>query len=70
MICVCPAEVQTGFDGLDRPIVPDKLFAEDVAHGVLSALDADRRAFWPELVILPTNPWSSSGGAPRRSGLY
>jgi len=51
------AEVQTRWG--DRPgrNNPNKLYADDIAQTIMSALDLPRRAFWPELAVFATNPW-------------
>ncbi len=57
VLCVCPSEVQTAWGGNVGRSNPNKLFASDIAHAVLAALSAHRRAFWPEFAIFATNPW-------------
>ncbi len=58
VLSVCPSEVQTGWGGRRPGANPHKLFAEDIAGAVLAALDAERRALWPELAVFATNPWA------------
>ncbi len=57
VVSVCPSEVQTRWG--DRPgrNNPNKLYADDIAQTIMSALDLPRRAFWPELAVFATNPW-------------
>ena len=54
---VCPSEVQTRWGGLEGRNNPNKLYADDIAETVVSALRMPRRAFWPEVSIFATNPW-------------
>ena len=55
---VNPSEVQTGFGGREpTPHNPHKLFADDIAHAVVSSLQMNRRGFVPELTVFATNPW-------------
>ena len=62
VMLVNPSEVQTGFGGRDpeRAKNPHKLFSEEVAHAVVSALEMHPRGFIPELTIHATNPWRES----------
>ena len=55
--CVCPSEVQTGFGGRTGRNNPNKLYAEDIAGTIMSALDMPRRVLWPELAVFASNPW-------------
>ncbi len=55
--CVCPSEVQTGFDGKTGRNNPNKLYAEDIAATIMTALDMPRRVLWPELAVFASNPW-------------
>jgi 3-oxoacyl-[acyl-carrier protein] reductase len=58
VICVCPSEVQTEFGGRHRETLdPKKLISEDIAVGVIAALEMDRRGFIPEFKVFATNPW-------------
>lgn len=55
--CVCPSEVQTGFGGRTGRNNPNKLYAEDIAGTIMSALNMPRRVLWPELAVFASNPW-------------
>jgi len=55
--CVCPSEVQTGFDGKAGRNNPNKLFAHDIAATIMTTLDMPRRVLWPELAVFASNPW-------------
>jgi 3-oxoacyl-[acyl-carrier protein] reductase len=55
--CVCPSEVQTGFDGKTGRNNPNKLYARDIAATIMTALDMPRRVLWPELAVFAANPW-------------
>ena len=57
VVCLCPSEVQTGFDGKVGRNNPNKLYAEDIAATIMAALEMPRRALWPELAIFANNPW-------------
>lgn len=57
VISICPSEVQTDWGGKTGRNNPKKLFASDIAHAILSALNAESRALWPELAVFATNPW-------------
>ena len=57
VLSVCPSEVQTAWGGKVGRDNPNKLYAEDIAHAVLSALSAERRSLWPEVAVFATNPW-------------
>jgi len=55
-----PSEVQTGFGsevGPPRAMNPKKLFAQDIAHAIISVLQLNRRGFVPEMTVFATNPW-------------
>ena len=55
--CVCPSEVQTGFDGKTGRNNPNKLNAQDIAATIMVALAMPRRVLWPELAVFAANPW-------------
>ena len=55
--CVCPSEVQTNFGGRTGRNNPNKLYAEDIAGTIMSALNMPRRVLWPELAVFASNPW-------------
>lgn len=57
VVCVCPSEVQTEFEGKTGRNNPNKLFADDIAATILAALDMPERALWPELAVFANNPW-------------
>lgn len=57
VVCVCPSEVQTDFDGRTGRNNPNKLFAADIAATIMAQLSLPRRALWPELAVFATNPW-------------
>jgi 3-oxoacyl-[acyl-carrier protein] reductase len=57
VICVCPSGVQTEFGGRTGRNNPNKLYADDIAATIESALDMPRRALWPELAVFANNPW-------------
>jgi 3-oxoacyl-[acyl-carrier protein] reductase len=57
VVCICPSEVQTGFDGKTGRDNPNKLYGEDIADTIMAALTMPRRALWPELAVFATNPW-------------
>ena len=57
VVSICPSEVQTRWADRHGRNNPNKLFAEDIAQTILAALAMPRRAFWPELSVLATNPW-------------
>lgn len=57
VISLCPSEVQTNFGGRSGRNNPNKLFAEDIAETIMSALNMPRRALWPELAVFANNPW-------------
>lgn len=58
VILVNPSEVQTLFG--DRTAAgnnPHKLFATDIGHAIVTALEMHPRGFIPELTVYATNPW-------------
>ncbi|MFQ5525458.1 MAG: SDR family oxidoreductase [Thermoanaerobaculia bacterium] len=57
VVCICPSEVQTNWGGKTGRNNPNKLFAPDIAHAIMSVLSAERRALWPEFAVFATNPW-------------
>jgi 3-oxoacyl-[acyl-carrier protein] reductase len=57
VISLCPSEVQTNFGGRTGRNNPNKLYADDIAATIMSALDMPRRALWPELAVFANNPW-------------
>jgi 3-oxoacyl-[acyl-carrier protein] reductase len=57
VVCVCPSEVQTEFGGRTGRDNPNKLYAEDIADTIMSALSMPRRVLWPELAVFANNPW-------------
>jgi 3-oxoacyl-[acyl-carrier protein] reductase len=57
VISLCPSEVQTNFGGRTGRNNPNKLYADDIAETIMSALDMPRRALWPELAVFANNPW-------------
>jgi 3-oxoacyl-[acyl-carrier protein] reductase len=57
VVCVCPSEVQTNWGGRTGRNNPNKLYAEDIAGTILSALNMPRRVLWPELAVFANNPW-------------
>ena len=57
VVCVCPSEVQTNWGGKTGRNNPNKLYADDIAATILSALNMPRRALWPELAVFANNPW-------------
>jgi 3-oxoacyl-[acyl-carrier protein] reductase len=60
VVCVCPSEVQTDFEGKAGRNNPNKLYAVDIAATIMAALDMPRRALWPELAVFANNPWKES----------
>jgi 3-oxoacyl-[acyl-carrier protein] reductase len=60
VVCVCPSEVQTDFEGKTGRNNPNKLYAVDIAATIMAALDMPRRALWPELAVFANNPWKES----------
>lgn len=59
VICICPSEVQTNWGGKTGRDEPNKLYAPDIAHAIMSVLSAERRALWPEFAVFATNPWKT-----------
>jgi 3-oxoacyl-[acyl-carrier protein] reductase len=59
VILVNPSEVQTRFTGGGREAAPNphKLYAQDIAHAIVAALEMHPRGFIPELTVFATNPW-------------
>lgn len=63
VLCVFPDKVKTAWwRGTEGLYSPPRLLPSDIAQAVMAALAADRRAFWPELTVLPTNPWKEEEG--------
>jgi 3-oxoacyl-[acyl-carrier protein] reductase len=60
VVCICPSEVQTNFDGKTGRNNPNKLFAGDIAATIMAALNMPRRVLWPELAVFANNPWRES----------
>ena len=60
VVCVCPSEVQTNFGGKIGRNNPNKLYAQDIAATIMSALQMPRRALWPELAVFANNPWKEN----------
>jgi len=60
VMCLCPSEVQTNFDGKTGRNNPNKLFADDIAATVFAALDMPRRVLWPEVAVFANNPWKDA----------
>ena len=54
---ICPSEVQTDFGGKTGRNNPNKLYADDIADTIMSALKMPRRVLWPELAVFANNPW-------------
>lgn len=57
VVCVCPSEVQTDFEGKTGRNNPNKLFAEDIAASILAAVEMPGRVLWPEFAVFANNPW-------------
>jgi 3-oxoacyl-[acyl-carrier protein] reductase len=57
VLCVCPSEVQTTWGGRVGRNNPNKLYADDIAATIMTALAMPRRVLWPELAIFANNPW-------------
>lgn len=57
VLSICPSEVQTDFGGRTGRNNPNKLYADDIADTIMSALKMPRRALWPELAVFANNPW-------------
>jgi len=60
VLCLCPSEVQTDFDGKTGRNNPNKLYGVDIAETILSALRMPRRVLWPEVAVFANNPWKES----------
>ncbi len=58
VVSICPSEVQTRWGGHEGRDNPNKLYAIDIAETIMAALAMHPRAFWPELSVFATNPWS------------
>jgi len=54
---LCPSEVQTTWGGKVGRNNPNKLYAEDIATTIMTALDMPRRVLWPEVAVFANNPW-------------
>lgn len=54
---LCPSEVQTTWGGKLGRNNPNKLYAEDIAATIMTALDMPRRVLWPEVAVFANNPW-------------
>ena len=65
VISVCPSEVQTRWGGREGRDNPNKLYANDIAETIMSALAMHPRAFWPEVSVFATNPWKDEEGGGR-----
>ncbi len=57
VVCICPSEVQTNFDGKVGRDNPNKLYARDIASTIMAALDQPRHVLWPEMAVFANNPW-------------
>ncbi len=60
VILINPSEVVTSFgtgDGKQKPEVPNKLRATEIAHTIISTLEMDDRGFIPETTVWATNPF-------------
>jgi 3-oxoacyl-[acyl-carrier protein] reductase len=57
VVCICPSEVQTNFDGKVGRNNPNKLYARDIASTIMAALDQPRHVLWPEMAVFANNPW-------------
>ncbi len=57
VVCICPSEVQTDFEGKTGRNNPNKLFAADIADTILAQLAMPHRALWTEVAVFATNPW-------------
>lgn len=57
VLSICPSEVQTNWGGKLGRNNPNKLFAEDIAATIMTALDMPRRVLWPEVAVFANNPW-------------
>jgi 3-oxoacyl-[acyl-carrier protein] reductase len=54
---LCPSEVQTTWGGKVGRNNPNKLYAEDIAATIMTALEMPRRVLWPEVAVFANNPW-------------
>lgn len=64
VIQVNPSEVPTAFavpDRSERPNVPHKLTADEIAYTIKATLEMDRRGFVPEVTVWATNPQGPLG---------
>ena len=55
-----PSEVATAFGDpsrVEREAADNKLRSEEIAHGIVAALEMDSRGFIPEFAVFATNPW-------------
>lgn len=57
VFCVCPSEVQTGWNGGEKGSNPKKLFGEDIAYLMMAMLELETRGFVPEFPVFATNPF-------------
>ncbi len=57
VMCVCPSEVQTGFNEGVKGDNPKKLVADDIAGSIMGCLSMHPRGFIPEFAVFATNPW-------------
>jgi 3-oxoacyl-[acyl-carrier protein] reductase len=57
VVSICPSEVQTNWGGRLGRNNPNKLYAEDIAATIMTALDMPRRVLWPEVAVFANNPW-------------
>lgn len=57
VLCVCPSEVQTDFEGKTGRNNPNKLYADDIAASIMAAIDLPERVLWPEFAVFANNPW-------------
>lgn len=57
VMCVCPSEVQTGFNGGAKGDDAKKLVADDIAGSIIGCLSMHPRGFIPEFAVFATNPW-------------
>jgi 3-oxoacyl-[acyl-carrier protein] reductase len=60
VMCVCPSEVQTNFDGKTGRNNPNKLYAVDIADTIMTAIEMPRRVLWPEVAVFAANPWKDA----------
>lgn len=57
VVSLCPSEVQTAWGGRVGRNNPNKLFADDIAATIMSAVGMRSSVLWPELAIFANNPW-------------